>query len=265
VIVNNNHVNEGAQSVRVVLPPPDGRSFDVRVLGTDAQTDLAVLQIPGSGFPVARLRTSTALRAGDWVVAIGNALGLAGGPTVTAGVVSAIGRDGVQPENGPTLYDLIQTDAAINPGNSGGPLVNIAGEVIGINTLGSTEAQNLNFAISIDSAKPIIDQLRQNGRVRRGYLGVGAVTVTGPIAAQLGLTLAEGVVLANVAPTSPAAEAGLRQGDVLVGLNDVPIRDVEDLQRALTERFAPGETVTARIVRDGAERSIQIRLAERPS
>ncbi|GIW05247.1 MAG: hypothetical protein KatS3mg060_0052 [Dehalococcoidia bacterium] len=265
VIVTNNHVVEGAQTVRVVLPPPDERSFEARVLGTDPQTDLAVLQISGGTFPVARLGNSSELRVGEWVVAVGNALGLPGGPTVTVGVVSALGRDDVRAESGATFYDLIQTDAAINPGNSGGPLVNLAGEVIGINTLGSTGAQNVNFAIAIDSAKPIIEQLRRNGRVVRGYLGVGVTTVTPPIAAQLGLDRADGVVLVTVAQGSPAALAGLRPGDVLLALNDVPIDDVEDLQRALTERFRPGETVTVRVNRGGAELRVQVRLGERPS
>jgi S1-C subfamily serine protease len=140
VIVTNNHVVEGAQSLRVVLPPPDNRAFDAQLVGRDPQTDLAVIKIAASNLPTVPLGNSGALRPGDWVVAIGNALDLAGGPTVTQGVVSATGRDQQEPPTagapsapGPTLYDLIQTDAAINPGNSGGPLVDLQGQVVGIN------------------------------------------------------------------------------------------------------------------------------------
>ena len=178
--MTNNHVVEGAQTLRVQLPPPDGRTFEARLVGRDPQTDLAVLKIDAPDLPTVPLGSSSALRPGEWVVAIGNALALPGGPTVTAGVVSALGRDtqepGAQPgQAGPTLYDLVQTDAAINPGNSGGPLVTLRGEVVGVNTLGAAEAQGINFAIAIDGAKPIVAPLRQNGRVVRGYLGVGLV------------------------------------------------------------------------------------------
>ena len=191
-IVTNHHVVEGAARLRVVLPPPDDRQFDAKLLGSDAQTDLAVLKIEGNRLPTVPLGKSESLKSGEWVVAIGNALGLPGGPTVTAGVVSALGREVQEPgasENlpGPTLYSLIQTDAAINPGNSGGPLVNLRSEVVGVNTLGAAEANNIGFAISIDSAKPIIDQLRQNGRVARGYLGIAAVSVNEAIRGALGL------------------------------------------------------------------------------
>jgi serine protease Do len=180
IIVTNNHVVEGAQALRVVLPPPDNRSFDAQLVGRDPQTDLAVIKITAASLPTVPLGNSAALRPGDWVVAIGNALDLPGGPTVTQGVVSATGRDEQEPPSqsapntaGPTLYDLIQTDAAINPGNSGGPLVNLQGQVVGINTLGSSQAQGIGFAISIDGAKPIIDQLRHGGTVTRAYLGIG--------------------------------------------------------------------------------------------
>ncbi|MGN6759612.1 MAG: S1C family serine protease, partial [Thermomicrobiales bacterium] len=144
-IITNNHVVEGAQKLTVTLPPPDNRSFTATLVGRDPQTDLAVVKVDGQNLPTVPLGNSSALRVGDWVVAIGNALALQGGPTVTAGVVSATGRDEQEPPNASgsaaTLYDLIQTDAAINPGNSGGPLVNMQGEVVGVNTLGTTQAQ----------------------------------------------------------------------------------------------------------------------------
>jgi S1-C subfamily serine protease len=269
-IVTNNHVVEGAQKLKVVLPPPDGRAFDAQLVGTDPLTDLAVLKIEATNLPVVALGSSGALQVGQWVVAIGNALALEGGPTVTAGVVSALGRDADEPgsqpgQAGPTLYDLIQTDAAINPGNSGGPLVNLQGEVVGVNTLGATSAQNIGFAIAIDTARPIVDQLRQNGRVVRGYLGVGLRTVTPAIAAAAGLSRGDGVVVVEVAPGSPAAQAGLQQGDVIYAIGDVPVRSQRDLQRALTNRFKPGDTVTLKVNRNGSEQTVSVTLGERPA
>jgi len=195
---------------------------------------------------------------------------LPGGPTVTQGVVSAVGRDEQEPPSqsapntaGPTLYDLIQTDAAINPGNSGGPLVNLQGEVVGVNTLGSTQAQGINFSIAIDGARPIVDQLRQHGQVTRGYLGIGGATVTPALAASLGLAAQEGVVLGQLDPNGPAAGAGLRQGDVIVGLGDVTVRSLQDVQNALTTRYQPGDTVGVKINRNGQAQTVQITLGTR--
>ena len=264
LIVTNSHVVEGAQRLTVTLPPPDGRTFDAQVVGTDAQTDLAVLKIDASNLPTVPLGDSSALRVGEWVVAIGNALALEGGPTVTAGVVGALGRD-VEAPSGATLYDLIQTDAAINPGNSGGPLVNLRGEVVGVNTLGATDAQGIGFAISIDGAKGIVEQLRQNGRVARGYLGVTLQSVTPAVAATNGLPRTDGVAVLDVVPGSPAAQAGLQSGDLIYGINDVPVASQRDLQVALTNRFKPGDTVTLKVNRGGAERTVQVTLGERPS
>ncbi|MDA8216009.1 MAG: trypsin-like peptidase domain-containing protein, partial [Dehalococcoidales bacterium] len=180
-ILTNAHVVEGANQLLVSLP--DGRSFEGKLIGSDAQTDLAVVKIDGSNLPVAKLGDSTQLQVGDWLVAIGNALALPGGPTVTAGVVSALGRTVQEPADqsgtpGPFLFDVIQTDAPINPGNSGGPLVNLNGQVIGINTLvaGQAEtgvqAQGIGFAIAISTAKPIADELVANGKVVHPYLGI---------------------------------------------------------------------------------------------
>jgi len=269
-IITNNHVVEGAQQLKVVLPPPDNRSFDAQLVGRDPQTDLAVLKIDGTNLPTVPLGNSSQLRVGEWVVAIGNALALPGGPTVTEGVVSATGRDEQEPGAqqgtvGPTLYDLIQTDAAINPGNSGGPLVNMQGEVVGINTLGSTQAQGINFSIAIDGAKLIAQQLRQNGMVTRGYLGIGSATVTPAIAASLGLTAQEGVVIGQLDPNGPAAGAGLRQGDVIVGLGDVPVRSLQDLQNALTTKYKPGDAVAVKINRNGQAQTLQVTLGQQPT
>jgi S1-C subfamily serine protease len=270
-IVTNNHVVEGAQKLSVVLPPPDGRQFDAQLVGRDPQTDLAVVKINAQNLPTVPLGSSGELRIGDWVVAIGNALALPGGPTVTAGVVSALGRDEQEPPSestpnqaGPTLYDLIQTDAAINPGNSGGPLVNLKGEVVGVNTLGTSEAQGIGFAISIDGAKPIVQQIRQNGRVVRAYLGIQLQTVTPSIAAAANLATGNGVEVASVVQGGPAARAGLQQGDVIVAINDVQVKSQGDLQGALTNKFKPGDTVDGKFNRGGTEQTVKVTLAERP-
>ncbi len=271
VIVTNNHVVEGAQSLRVVLPPPDNRSFDAQLVGRDPQTDLAVITIAAANLPTVPLGNSGALRPGDWVVAIGNALDLKGGPTVTQGVVSATGRDAQEPPTasapntaGPTLYDLIQTDAAINPGNSGGPLVDLHGQVVGIDTLGSSQAQGIGFAIAIDGAKPIIDQLRQGGTVTRAYLGIGGVSVTPPIAAHLGLQRTDGVVVQQLVPGGPAATAGVQQGDVITAIGGVPVKEQRDLQLALTNQLKPGQAVDVTIDRGGVSRTITVTLGTKP-
>jgi S1-C subfamily serine protease len=270
VIVTNNHVVTGAQGVRVQLPAPDGRAFTAQVVGTDAQTDLAVLRIDATGLPTVKLGNSADLGVGEWVVAIGNALALDGGPTVTAGVVSALGREVEQPATAGTrgqaatsaiaLYDLIQTDAAINEGNSGGPLVNLDGEVIGINTLGATAAQGIGFSIAIDDARPIIEQLLQSGKVTRAYLGVQGETLTSTLAATQGVAATDGVLVARIVAGSPAAQAGLRANDLLVGIGDVAIHAQNDLQQALLNRFAAGDTVALRIVRGGSAQTISVTL-----
>jgi serine protease Do len=274
IIVTNNHVVEGAQKLSVVLP--DGQRFDdAQLLGADPQTDLAVIKVPGEGknLPTVPLGNSSQLKVGEWVVAIGNALALKGGPTVTAGVVSATGRDEQEPgetrgSTGPILHDLIQTDAAINPGNSGGPLVNMQGEVVGINTLGASDAQGIGFAISIDSAKPVIDALRQGQQVAgrgagQAYLGIQSLTVTPSIAAANGLSRNDGVVVVNVITGTPAQKAGLRQGDIIFGLDNTAIADQNDLQDAL-QQHKPGDTVTLKVDRNGTQETVQVTLGDRP-
>ncbi|MGN6811409.1 MAG: S1C family serine protease [Thermomicrobiales bacterium] len=274
VIVTNNHVVEGAQKLSVVLP--DGQRFDnAQLLGADPQTDLAVIKVPGEGknLPTVPLGSSSQLQVGEWVVAIGNALALKGGPTVTAGVVSATRRDEHEPgetrgSTGPIMHELIQTDAANNPGNSGGPLVNMKGEVVGINTLGASDAQGIGFAISIDSAKPVIDALRQGQQVAgrgtgQAYLGIQSLTVTPSIAAANGLSRNDGVVVVNVITGTPAQKAGLQQGDIIIGLDNTAIADQNDLQNAL-QQHKPGDTVTLKIDRNGTQTTVQITLGDRP-
>ncbi|MDQ6673963.1 MAG: trypsin-like peptidase domain-containing protein, partial [Chloroflexota bacterium] len=217
-ILTNNHVIAGSQQLQVSLP--DKRSFSANLVGADPQTDLAVLQIQGDNLPVAQLGDSGQLQVGDWVVAIGNALALPGGPTVTQGVVGALGRTVQEPGNSPTsagpfLFNAIQTDAPINPGNSGGALANLQGQVIGINTLvaGQAEpgvqAQGIGFAIAIATAKPIADQLVSTGRAVHPYLGVQYGLLTPGLARQLGANAQNGIVVGGVMPGSPAARAGL--------------------------------------------------------
>ncbi len=266
LIVTNNHVVENAEQISVTLP--DGRSFDGQLVGRDPQTDLAVVRIQGDNLPVLPFGDSDQLQIGDWVVAIGNALGLEGGPTVTTGVVGALHRS-IQEPNGATLQELIQTDAAINPGNSGGPLVNLRGEIVGINTAAAVTDQGVpaagvGFAISINSAKPILAQLASTGHVRRAFLGVVPVTITPALAAQYHLPVKQGVILAQVDPNSPAAQAGMRPNDILLSLDNTPLKSVADLRNVLAAHN-PGDTVSAVILRNGSQRQLSVTLGEAPA
>ncbi|HLZ69549.1 MAG TPA: trypsin-like peptidase domain-containing protein, partial [Dehalococcoidia bacterium] len=227
-ILTNNHVVEGAQQLQVSLP--DGRSFSAKLVGRDAQTDLAVVQISGSNLPTAALGDSTTLQTGEWVVAIGNALALPGGPTVTQGVVSALGRTVQEPPAGqaggngpgggaagPFLFDLIQTDAPINPGNSGGPLINAQGQVVGVNSQIYSQTggfMGVAFAIPIDIASKVARELKDKGKVTRGWLGVVVQEVDRNLAKSFNLPKPEGALVARVLPDSPAQQAGLKAGDV---------------------------------------------------
>lgn len=260
-IITNNHVVENARNIQLTLP--DGRIFDrVTVVGRDALTDLAVLKIQGSNLPVAKLGDSDQLRVGEWVIAIGNALGLEGGPTVTAGVVGALGRS-IQEPNSAVLDDLIQTDAAINPGNSGGPLINLNGEIVGINTAIDTRGQGIGFAISINSARPIINQLVQSGRVVRAFLGIRAATMTANIAVQLRLPMTEGIFIEGVQPGGPAAQSGLQPRDIITKLDGRSIKNTRDLQGVLREKRL-GDKLQVTLVRESREQTISVTLEETP-
>ena len=252
LIVTNNHVVTGASSVKVQLPSPDGRTLVAQVVGTDSQTDLAVLRIDATALPTVTLGSSSDLTVGQWVVTVGNALALDGGPTVTAGIVSATGRDveqsatasrpGQSGTSAIALYDLIQTDAAINEGDSGGPLVDLQGRVIGINTLGTSSAQSIGFAIPIDSALPIIQQLIENGKVTRATLGVQGQSLTPLLAAEEGTTSTSGVLVSGVQAGSGAATAGIRFGDVITAIGGTAVTGQEDLQAALLTTYKSGDT-----------------------
>jgi serine protease Do len=260
-IVTNNHVvtvdsDQPAQNITITLY--DGRQFQGTIVGRDAPTDLAVLQIDAGDLTPAALGSSEALQVGDDVLAIGNALDLPGGPTVTRGVVSAKGR--LIQEGGVTIPDAIQTDASINPGNSGGPLVNSSGEVVGITTaVIRGQAEGIGLAISIDSARPIVDELIDKGRVDRGFLGVSIVEVTPSLAESFGLAVDHGVGLQSVQAGSPADLGGLRPGDVIVELAGQEINNSGDLFKALTEHRA-GETVTVGFYRGGRQMSADVTL-----
>lgn len=267
-ILTNNHVVENADALQVTLP--DGRTFDATVVGRDPVTDLAVIQIHGDNLPTIPLGDSDALQLGEFVVAIGNALGLNGGPSVTFGVVSAKDRTIIE-ENGEAISGLLQTDAAVNPGNSGGPLVNLRGELVGINTAvpGVTvegfQPSGISFAIAVNEAKPILQDLLTQGRVIRPYLGVVPVTITPALQAQLGLSVDKGVILAGVSPGSPAAQQGLQQGDIITQADGNSITSETDLRR-LIQQHKVGDTMTLTILRKSQSQPIQVtvKLTESP-
>src|SRR4051812_34248301 len=273
-ILTNHHVVADARTIDVALP--DGRTFEAKRVGNDPDTDLAVIRIEGSNLPIAPLGDSDQLAVGDGVVAIGNALGLPGGATVTAGVASALGRTVQEPSGsndesgGAVLYDAVQTDAAINPGNSGGALVNMRGEVIGINTLVASmaepgvPAQGIGFAIAINTAKPIADQLVSNGRAIHPYLGVLFQWAGGATARQRGVSQKPGVLIQRVVNGSPAASAGLQQGDVVTQIDGQPIKDEAALPKMI-QKHRPGEAIDLTVVnKNDQERTVRVTLAERP-
>lgn len=259
-VLTNNHV---VQSGRPTVTLVDGRRLDGQVIGKDPTTDLAVIELDGTSLPTARLGDSSALEIGEQVVAIGNALGLPGGPTVTSGVVSATDRI-IQGPGGATLYDLIQTDAAINPGNSGGPLVNLYGEVVGINTAIIASAQGIGFAIAINSARPIVESLLCLGRVVRPWIGVMPTSVTPMVAAQFRLSRDRGALILHVDPYSPAARAGLRPGDVIVSLDNTPVNDEATLRREIASRSI-GTSIQLGTIRGTRQRTVTVPLEELPT
>jgi serine protease Do len=256
-ILTNNHVVDGAQEVTVTTA--DKQEYKARVIGRDDKTDLAVLKMAATGaLPVAPMGNSTDLKVGEWVVAIGNPFGL--GHTVTAGIVSAKGRViGAGPYD-----DFIQTDAPINPGNSGGPLFNLNGEIVGINTAIIASGQGIGFAIPADLAKPLIPQLMTTGRVTRGYLGVSIQSVTPELAKAMKLDERQGALVSEVVSGSPAAKTDIRQGDVIVGFNDEPIKNAHDLP-ALVAKTPVGGHVTVTLRRDGKTQQVPVTIGKLPA
>jgi S1-C subfamily serine protease len=266
--VTNFHVVEGALNLKVTLPPPDSRSFTARVIGGDSQHDLAVLKIEATGLPTVALGTSDDVALGERVIALGYALALPGGPTVTSGILSALART-VQVQDPSqnitrTLEDALQTDAAINPGNSGGPLVDLAGNVIGINTAGNSGAENIGFAIAVDAAKPIIQQAIDHPNAPAAYLGVSTQTVDAGLAAQLGLPADHGAYVVALAPDGPAAKAGIAAGDVIVGFGGAAIQTDQQLRDAILGK-EPGDAASVDVIRpDGAKDTVTVTLGVRP-
>ena len=259
-IVTNDHVIANARRVRVALT--DGRSFPGVVVGRDPLSDLAVVKIEATGLSTLTIAPDPNLKVGDWVIAIGNALELEGGPTVTVGVVSTLGRQ-ILTSQGVTLFDLIQTDAAINPGNSGGPLVNLNGKVVGINTAIASRGQGIGFSISSVNAGPIIGELMATGRVVRPQLGVQLRTINSDLARIHSLPVEEGAIITQVLPGTAAAKAGLRLGDIIVRLDEEEIDSRPKLQYLLW-KLRVGDTVQLTILREGKEQSFTITLGERP-
>jgi len=260
-ILTNSHVIEGAETISATLH--DGETYDASVVGLDPATDLAVIKISADGLAPAALGESANLLAGEDVIAIGYVMGLPGAPSVSKGVVSAVGRH-VNTDGNFTLVDLIQTDAAINSGNSGGPLVNARAEVVGVNTAIVRGVQGVGFAINIDGAKAVSAQLIANGFVRRGYVGVFPVTLNPLSAARLGLDAdMEGVLLQRVLPDTPAADAGLQQGDIILAMDGNALPNTGELSKFLMTR-APGEVVETDILRDGDDMTLEITLGTRP-
>ena len=259
-VVTNFHVIHDVVGIKVHLP--DGKTYDAEVVGWDVVTDLAVLRIePEDTLPVIDWGESDGLRVGDWVVAVGNALALKGGPTVTLGIVSARGRT-VRTEREP-LYDMIQTDAAINDGNSGGPLVNMNGKVIGISTAVERRAQGIGFAISSETAIPIIDNLIEHGRVVRPLMGMNGEDVTAAIANRLSLNVQDGVIVTRISRAGPAFNAGLQVGDVIVSLDGIPVSDMGEFLTLLWS-FEVGDSVQVNYLRDDKHFETSVELMERP-
>ena len=259
-IVTNNHVVANVDDIKVTLP--SGKTYDAVVVGRDALTDLAVIKVDAVDLPTVTFGDSDNLRVGDWVVALGNAASLKGGPTVTLGIVSARGRAATT-ELG-TLYDMIQTDAAINDGNSGGPLVNLEGEVIGINTAMLRQAQGIGFAISSAVANPIIESLIEHGRVVRPLVGLSGMDLTPAIANQLNLNVEEGVIVTRLSRTGPAYKAGIRVGDVIVGIDDIPTPDMARFL-SLLWTYKVGDVVQIEYINDNETLVAPVRLVERRS
>jgi S1-C subfamily serine protease len=267
IVVTNNHVVEGARRVTIAVNDRTGaRSLKAEVIGTAPERDLAVLRVRGKNLVPAKLGRSASLRLGDGLLAIGFPLGL-GGPTVTRGIVSGLNRT-ISPGNGPTLEGLLQTDAAVNPGNSGGALIDLSGRLVGINTAAAqaSTAENIGFAIAIDEALPVIQEIRSKPLERRAWLGVATDTVDSAfVAAQLGLDPdVRGAVVVSVIPAGPAAEAGIREGDVIVRVGDKDIDSAEALTRALRE-LDPGDKVMLEVVDSLGPRRAEVTLARRPA
>jgi S1-C subfamily serine protease len=260
-ILTNNHVVDDAQRLRITLK--DGNVFNGVAIGTDEVTDLAVIKVDSKeALPFAQLGNSDQLKIGQIVIAIGNPFGLAGGPTVTAGIVSALNRS-LQFESG--ALELIQTDAAINPGNSGGPLANTNGEVIGVNTAKMPYAQGIGFAVPVNTARIIMNDLIESGRItKRPWIGIAAIKITRQLAQYYRLPTNEGVLIGQVEPQSPADYADLRKGDIIESIDGKKITDPSEMSSNILKRSI-NEKITMTINRYGRQFDCQLQLLARPN
>ena len=260
-ILTNNHVVDGATDVRITLS--DKREFKARIVGTDSHTDIAVLKIDASDLKPITIGDSSKVQVGDISLAIGDPFGV--GQTVTSGIISATGRANLGIED---YEDFLQTDAPINPGNSGGALVNDRGELVGINTAilshGSGGNEGIGFAVPSNLARQVMDQILKNGHVTRAYLGIYPQDVTPAMAKAIGEQRAEGVLVGDVSPNSPASAAGIERGDVILDVNGKPVTDSNALRMNIS-MMAPGTTLNLKMLRNGSERNATVKLAEMPN
>jgi serine protease Do len=259
IIVTNNHVVEGASRVSVIFG--DGTQVSAKLIGVDPDSDLAVLRVDSKNLTAAPVGTSSDLMIGETVVAVGNPFGLSG--TVTTGVVSALGRSVPSKEEGRTFTDFIQTDASINPGNSGGPLLNIEGKVVGINTAILGNAQGIGFAIPVDRARKVIQDLLRYGQVHSAWIGAVTNTITPEEAKRLGIRATRGALIARIFAGSPAQVAGLRPGDVITAVEGKPV-DSREAFSTFTSTIPSGQPVQLTVLRENSSRTITIKPAEPP-
>ena len=256
-ILTNNHVVEESERLRITLS--DGRIFNGKVVGADEATDLAVVKIePKEDIPVAALGDSDKLKMGQIVIAVGNPFGLTGGPTVTSGIVSSLNRS-IQTQTG--VLELIQTDAAINPGNSGGPLVNTAGAVIAINTAKMPYAQGIGFAVPISTAKSILKELIEKGRISRPWIGIHSIKVTRQLRQYYGLPMSDGALVVHVEPYSPADNSGLRRGDIIENIDKNRIEEPSEIATFVRKKHV-GDTISLTVNRNARRLEIAITLEE---
>ena len=267
-VLTNNHVVEGAQEVIITLD--DGTLLDAELVGTDRLSDLAVLRLPPGDYSFLPLTSDIEVRVGEWVIAIGNALALPGGPTVTVGVVSALGRSR-EAIGGTTLNDLIQTDTVMNAGNSGGPLINLRGEIVGINTAvlrssfgRSLPVEGIGFAVNMETAAQVSTQLINQGRVKWAYMGVGLNDLSAEAVARFNLPFREGAVVSGVGPGTPAHRAGVLPGDIILSLDGKQTATVTDVLRLLRQDLQAGQAVEMEVYRNRATVDLEIVLGERP-
>jgi S1-C subfamily serine protease len=278
VIVTNFHVVEGASKVTVLTSADEPVRYDARVIGGDPEADVAILKVDATDLATVPMGDSSSLQLGQPVVAIGYALGLQGGPSVTTGVVSSLARKITVPDarceqlgfcaNGQRVYaDVVQTDAAINPGNSGGPLVNLAGQVVGINTAGvqAGNAENVGFAIQIDAAKPVVFQAAEHPQAPVAYMGVGSIDASDPqIQFELNPPVSKGAAVVSVVPNGPADDAGIQVGDVVVSFDGRTIDTSQQLGDAIRSK-RPGDDISVTVVhRDGTRSTVTVTLGTNP-